>query len=358
LTDENKQILIEKVELPAAAIAQSLISGFTDAEQQNPQHGLDWLQNLTQHALDDGDGAVIYIARTSPDNFVALPLKRHTGGRKLEALSTFYTSAFAPTVVSSEPTALFCALFKHLRTKEKITQLTLAPLEEESPVFDQLQQAFKDAGFAAVHSYFCFANWSHPLPQLEEGYLAYLDTRPSRLRNTIKRKTKSFLKEGRGSMKMITDVAALPEAIAEFTKVYNNSWKREEPYPDFIPQLLHLAAKRGWLRLGIASYDGAPIAGQIWLVCDNSAYIFKLAYDEQFKTLSAGTVVTAFMMEHVIDQDRVERIDYLSGDDAYKRDWMSVRRERQGIAAYNPDSLSGGTMTIVHYLKRLVKRER
>jgi hypothetical protein len=33
-------------------------------------------------------------------------------------------------------------------------------------------------------------------------------------------------------------------------------------------------------------------------------------------------------MEYVIDTDRVEEIDFLTGNDAYKQDWMSERRER------------------------------
>jgi CelD/BcsL family acetyltransferase involved in cellulose biosynthesis len=46
-------------------------------------------------------------------------------------------------------------------------------------------------------------------------------------------------------------------------------------------------------------------------------------------------------MQHVIDVDRVREIDYLIGDEPYKQDWMSHRRERWGIVAYNPRTLKG-----------------
>jgi CelD/BcsL family acetyltransferase involved in cellulose biosynthesis len=61
--------------------------------------------------------------------------------------------------------------------------------------------------------------------------------------------------------------------------------------------------------------------------------IFKLAYDERFAQLSAGSVLTSQLMRQVIDVDRVAVVDYLTGDDAYKRDWMSHRRERVGVRA-------------------------
>ena len=34
------------------------------------------------------------------------------------------------------------------------------------------------------------------------------------------------------------------------------------------------------------------------------------------------------LMRHVIDVDQVREVDFGSGDDAYKKDWMSDRRER------------------------------
>ena len=36
----------------------------------------------------------------------------------------------------------------------------------------------------------------------------------------------------------------------------------------------------------------------------------------------------SYLLEHVIDTDKVTDIDFLSGNDAYKKDWMSERRER------------------------------
>ena len=41
------------------------------------------------------------------------------------------------------------------------------------------------------------------------------------------------------------------------------------------------------------------------------------------------------MFEESLDVDRVVEIDYLNGDDAYKRSWVSHRRERVGIVAHN-----------------------
>jgi len=102
--------------------------------------------------------------------------------------------------------------------------------------------------------------------------------------------------------------------------------------------------------------DGEPAAAQIWIVQNGVALIYKLAYDERFTDLSVGTVLTATLMRHVIDVDKVQEVDYLTGDDAYKRDWMSGRRERGGILAMNPRTVRGAAAIARHVGGRAVKR--
>ena len=46
-------------------------------------------------------------------------------------------------------------------------------------------------------------------------------------------------------------------------------------------------------------------------------------------------------MKHAIDQDQVREVDYLTGDDVYKQSWMTHRRERWGLVAYDPMTVGG-----------------
>lgn len=345
---------IEKLSLLDNGLDGRVREAFSAYETRDLQFGLPWLLNLAAHALDNHDRSVIYIARLSPENFIALPMKLDARTAHICSLSTFYTSNYSPVVCSETPEILFSALFLHLAKVERIATLTLSPMNPHSPVFTLIRQSLTRAGWTGIHSFFCFGNWTHEMANA--SYPTYLSSRPSRLKNTITRRTRQFLKADRGQLRIVQGVDVLDRDIEQFVAVYNSSWKMPEPYPDFIPHLLRLSAQRGWLRLGIATYDNQPVASQIWLVWEGTAYIFKLAYNEQYKELSPGTVLTAFMMEHVLSKDAVSRIDYLSGDDDYKKDWMSVRGERHGIAAYNPRTLRGGIMRMGHMLKSLLKR--
>jgi CelD/BcsL family acetyltransferase involved in cellulose biosynthesis len=90
----------------------------------------------------------------------------------------------------------------------------------------------------------------------------------------------------------------------------------------------------GRLRLGVARIAGKPVAAQFWTVEAGTAFIHKLAHDEDASKHSPGTLLSAALFEHVIDRDRVDEIDFGTGDDPYKRDWMEAVRNRHAVELY------------------------
>jgi CelD/BcsL family acetyltransferase involved in cellulose biosynthesis len=157
-------------------------------------------------------------------------------------------------------------------------------------------------------------------------------------------------------VEIVTNGDHLADTIAAFEQVYNASWKTPEPYPQFIPGLIRMCAEQGWLRMGIAYIDDVPAAAQLWIVYQGIASIYKLAYDEKFSAESVGSILTSRLMQHVIDIDKVRQVDFLSGDDPYKKDWMSHRRERRGIIAYNLRTAYGLLGALRHMGGKLRKR--
>jgi CelD/BcsL family acetyltransferase involved in cellulose biosynthesis len=69
-------------------------------------------------------------------------------------------------------------------------------------------------------------------------------------------------------------------------------------------------------------------------------------------------VLSAALFRHALDVDRVSDIDYLTGDDDYKRDWMTHRRERVGLVAFRKASIAGRLSWVRHRLGRLRSRLR
>ena len=123
-----------------------------------------------------------------------------------------------------------------------------------------------------------------------------------------------------------------------------------------MPGLIRACVERGWLRLGVAWLKDKPIAAQLWIVANGKASIYKLAYDQAFKGYAPGTLLTAKLTQHVMLQDGVGEIDYLIGDDSYKKTWMNQRRERWGLIAYDTRSFHGIVGIVWELTSRLARR--
>lgn len=325
-----------------------------------------WFDNLARHGVEPAHRLRVLSlapARASGVRALLPLLRRERGaaaawGPVLTGLSNFYSSLYGPIGAADAGGVEACrAWLRHVaRHREGCGVIDLQPLDADGAFLHTMREALRAECW--IHdTYFCFGNW-----YLEVGgrsFEAYYPTVPSRIRNTIRRARKKLDDAGDWSLRIHDGGSdALGQAIEDFVGVYQRSWKVPEPFPEFVPGLVHTAAREGWLRLGVVRRGDTPIAAQLWLVRDGHALIYKLAYDEAHKKWSGGSVLTAEMMRHAIDVDRVREIDYLTGDDAYKRDWMSHRRERIGLVAFDPRTLQGLASAAKHHAARLARRWR
>ena len=326
---------------------------------------LPWYRNFIQSVLAPEERLRIYAVDTTaePEVPCAVLVMHHrisgTGGvgtRTLSGLANYYTSQFGPAIEAALPDiqgALDTLAAAIARDTIRWDVVDLHPMATDQPVFSGLATAFRNAGMLA-QTYFCFGNWY--LQVRGRSYADYYKSLPSQLKNTVKRKKKQFDGHHNSRIVVYRSEAGLDEGINAYEKIYSSSWKIPEPYPEFIRGLCRTCAKAGWLRLGVAYIDDQPAAAQLWIVNDGTANIYKLAYDEIFARFSLGTILTAHLMEHVIDVDKVNVVDYLTGDDAYKKDWMSDRRERWGIMAFNLRTTRGALAAARHLAARAAKR--
>ena len=210
---------------------------------------------------------------------------------------------------------LLAAIARQLKSRGY--RVTLEPVPGEDGSAQRLARAFRDAGWkVAVEP--CDIN--HILPVNGRSFAEYWETRPGPLRTTLKRKAKKV------------DVEVLnrfdPRVWAEYEAIYAASWKPAEDQPAMLRAFAEAEGAAGRLRLGVARTDGLPVAAQCWTVENSIAYIHKLAHLESHKPLSAGTTLTAALFEHVIDVDKVALVDFGTGDQSYKADWMEEVRPR------------------------------
>jgi len=314
---------------------------FALAERDNIAFGADWYRNFVDHVDGVAGNAWFFVLRDADAVTTALPLLRQRGGfpRRLElkSLANYYTALYSPLIsTASSAEGLALLLKSALRQAGAADSLTFRPLDPAAPAYALLLQALCMAGLPA-YEFFCFGNWYEPVRQ---PWPAYLAERDGKIRSTIKRMGKKFAAHG-GELTILTGVDDIECMLTDYQSVYGASWKQAEPHINFIPGLIGLCARKRWLRMGVARLQGRAIAVQLWMVDQGKVEIYKLAYDEAYKAYSPGTLLTQLLMQQVFEHDAAVEIDYLIGDDDYKRGWTSHRRERWGIIAFNPRTLGG-----------------
>lgn len=292
-------------------------------------------------ALLAATGLVPLIAIASDaDNAAALALTE-TGGR-IAPLRNWYSFTWrelAPEGAAGD--RLLQAIAQQL--KGRGYRVTLEPVPGEDGSAERLARAFRAAGWTvAVEP--CDIN--HILPVKGRSFAEYWESRPGQLRTTLKRKSKKV------DVEVLTHFDA--GVWADYEAIYAASWKPAEDQPAMLRAFAEAEGKAGRLRLGIARAEGVAVAAQCWTVENSIAYIHKLAHLESHKPLSAGTTLTAALFAHVIDTDRVDLVDFGTGDQSYKADWMEEVRSRFCIDCLDPAQPKSWPALA----KRMVRRAR
>jgi hypothetical protein len=353
--DEGRQGKVLRIEVfnrPEALSAP--VQEFLDrAERRNVGFGLAWYRNLVETVYPNDGGVRFYVLWNAERIIAVLPLhaRKIKGAWKIGALSNFYTTLYEPILEPGVESAELAEILSAVqRDFPRFASLTLSPMDSAGDAYQSMLGAMRLKAWMP-YEYFAFGNWYQPVAG---DWTAYLAARNGTLRSTIKRMSKKLAADG-GRLEIVADAKDVPAAIAAYNEVYAASWKRPEEFPEFMPGLLKICAEKGFLRLGLAWLNGRPIAAQLWIVAYGRAEIYKVAYHDGFKAYAPGTLVTALLMQHVFEIDRVSEVDYLIGDDPYKKTWMGARRERCGIVAYNPRSLHGLAGICYESLGRAVK---
>ena len=285
--------------------------------------------------LEQAGHAAIYPTIRSDAATLTLPLA--TDGQTWRSLTNWYAFTWA----AAGDIALLPPLAEALRSRAHAIEFGKLP--EQTAL--AMTSAFRMAGWYANLSP-CDIN--HVLRVEGRDYDAFLSQRPGLLRTTLTRKSGKL--QTRISTQFSSDDWALYEAV------YAASWKPQEGDPALLRRLAENESAAGRYRLGIAEHDGTPVAAQFWTVDCGTAYIHKLAHREAAKSLSPGTVLSAAMFRQSIDVDRVSMIDFGTGDDAYKRDWMEEARIRWSVTCLDPAKWRNWPRIAKLRLRELVSR--
>jgi len=317
-----------------------------------------WFSKMVEHIGETAGKISVYgIESASAKPVALLPLwmkssqsetnKVHSRRRVVSGMTNYYSPLFDAVYDVSEidRSRVFYLILKHVFAhKSGCDALEFTPVH--GAVKSDLELAAQWVGLPSLSR-----------ETTQNYYLAritsYDDFRrnlPSKLLHTIRRKANKIKQSSTLEISVSDGRDDLTALLEEYHHVYQKSWKIDEPFPEFISELALHCANKGWLRIGVLRIDEVAVAAQIWFVVGNTACIYKLAYREDYRSFSPGTLLTDKMMQYVIDVDRVRKVDFLTGSDPYKEDWMDSSRFMYNVVIPNVKNLSGLAMFVRYRL--------
>lgn len=284
-----------------------------------------WLELLHRFCFSDRNADIVRAAESDAQAWLFLT---ETGARRRSALANWYSFAFRPVFDNASDPAIKARLLAAMThsVAKRVAHIDLYPITDDDGTLALMMTALRDSGWTTVSRQMGI---NHFLDLNGRDFDAYWATRPGPLRTLVQRK-------GRGAPFDFTIHHDVTDSLwADYLTVYGKSWKPSEPHFPFLRALAQQQADAGTLRLGFARMDGVPVAAQLWTVQNNVALIHKLAHDIAYDAQSPGTLLSHHMFRAAIEEDLVMQIDYGTGNNRYKMDWMEAQRPLYRIDAYN-----------------------
>ncbi|WP_293881137.1 GNAT family N-acetyltransferase [Sphingomonas sp.] len=328
------------------ADAKGSAAGLERDEQTSLFDRFDWFARTMEHCPP---APYPLIARARAEGSDAWLFLVETGNGKAQALASWYSLKFGPIFTGTPEEKTMGAMLTAIarRIGKRLSSIHLAPMTREN--VDLLTRAFGRAHWSAtVTETSC--NWTVDVSG--KSFAEYWAARPGELRSTVKRKgTKAGL-----------DITIFDrfdsDAWGDYQTVYADSWKPEEGSHQFLRAMAEDEGAAGNLRLGIGQIDGTPVVAQLWTTENGVAIIHKLAHRDSAAEFSPGSLMSAAMFERAIDVDHVRLIDFGTGDDRYKADWMDTRTPLFTVNLYNKRTFAGFLGAIRANCGTLVARVR
>jgi len=328
---------------------------FEQAENDSLFLSRRWFECLTATALE-ADHRLVLACVVSGDKVLAVLPLIESAGRKTDRKTWYslrhgFTPLYSLLMAEDDQERVFTCLAEAL-SQLPVNGLLLEPVADDDGRLNGLQKCLTAAGFNCERR-FRHYNWIHRLQG--QSYAEYMAARPAHLRNTIARKKRKLEREHGYEIRLFSGDEVL-RGMPDYYVVYQASWKQNEiRNAAFQDCFVDKFSRAGWSRLAILYVRGQPVAAQLWFVHNRKASIFRLAYDRAWRPYSTGSILTSFLMEVVIDADGVNEIDFLTGNEAYKQDWMSERRERFLLGCVKNIKPVSRTARFAEALKRMLK---
>jgi CelD/BcsL family acetyltransferase involved in cellulose biosynthesis len=337
---------------------------------------------LAAAAVFGGDvGAVLVWSGTQPRKLVGFFPARVTARRygfKLPVLVGWthpYAPLGTPLVEPEAAEPVVAAWLAHIAADPSLPGLMLLPLMAEDGPFAATLGTILDRTQLPCAD---FARHHRPLLEPQRDRAHYVENRLSSHRQGELRRTGRRL-TGLGAplFTATTEVTAIAAAIEDFFALEANGWKGKagtaaashDNVRGFVTTALSGLAAEGKVTINRLFLDGRAIAAAITLRSGDTAWYWKIAYDEKFARYAPGVLLTAALTEELAENTALARtdscaapnsiLDYIWGEQLTLCDRLiAVRPEAPFARACRLEMLRGAASAAAKSIRNRFRAQR
>jgi len=286
-----------------------------------------------------GADPFVLVVRRGDEPVALAPLRVSRDDRRLSFMANAY-SMRANFLLADEPEASLRAIFAHLAGsglqwdemlfnympgESAATRLSAAVCSECG-----LRFGFRPS-LMSPHLSLAGLDWDEYLKGLGAGF-----------RKNLLQSERRLSREG-GHAAIYAEPNSLEEALDACRQVALTTWQHEQGTSiasapqlwEFYRSFARVAAKRGWLRIGLLKAQDQPIAFQYNVCYGHTMYDLKPGYNQEFRRYSPGHVLTAFMIRRAFKEGATD-YDMLGMDEPYKMEWTDQVRPHTCLCVAGP----------------------
>ena len=307
-----------------------------NSDSDNPFLTFEWLSSWWNNFGDNGKLFVLLVKEE--DRVIAIaPLMIVKMGvfKVLQFIGTG-RSDYLDFIVAEKRQESLQSIFKYIYDSKKYWDIIyFRDILSNSPNLNFIKTAINDSKMAFGEIIGTIA----PYMPINVNWENYLASKSSKFRNNMRRIEKKL--EGAGDFKIACQNSITPEHVEAMHNIEEHSWKTEagsarlgDPIArKFFTEALEKFSSNNWLELWFLLLNQEPIAYSINFAYNNKIYNYNVAYKTEYRNLYPGKALTVRTLENAFNRDMKE-YDFLRGDEDYKSDWASDKRDLYYIAVY------------------------
>jgi hypothetical protein len=270
-----------------------------------------------------------------------------------------YAPFGVPLVDREEADAAITAFLDHIEADPKFPRLVLLPLiARDGPFAAVLTRVLLRHGGALAH----FGEHARALLAPTAGRLRYLDHAVGgKKHKELRRQRRRLLEKGLLKIASAHTVDDIPRALSDYLALEAAGWKgrtrtaakQSAAICAFMQSAIESLAADGGARIDRLMQNGHPLAATITLRSGDSAWFWKIAYDEEFAKFSPGVQISLDLTELLLAEPEVARVDSCATADHPMIDHLW--RERLALAdlLIAPSAAAQGQFAIALHLETL-----